>query len=82
MQKREAVFMKTFLCAQTRSCFYEHTVVCTSGLIVFKRHTPYRYGCRFLAHSGDSQKNGLGGLTVGAPYGPPPIKKYLLRSTK
>ena len=27
-------------CAQVRSYFYENTVVCTSGLIVCKRHTP------------------------------------------
>ncbi len=40
MQKLEVVFTKTLLCAQTRSCFYENTVVCTSGLIVCKRHTP------------------------------------------
>ena len=40
MQKREFVLTKTRLCAQARSCFGENPFVCTSVLIVCKRHTP------------------------------------------
>jgi hypothetical protein len=44
VQKREVVFTKTLLCAQTRIYFYENAFVCTSGLIVCKRHTPLVLG--------------------------------------
>ncbi len=40
MQKREIEHTKTLLCEQLRSCFYKNTVVCSSGFIVCKRHTP------------------------------------------
>ena len=39
MHKREVVLVKTCLCAQSRSCFGETPFVCTSVLIMCKRHT-------------------------------------------
>jgi len=42
VHKREVVLVKTCLCAQARSCFGENPFVCTSVLIVCKRHTPIK----------------------------------------